>query len=213
MKKDLICFDLDGTLVSSIEAHIKSYMTAFKINDLKLPTKKKLLSLFGLGIDEIVMKLYPKISSRKLEKIVKDHLKAHEKSKKLIKQIPHVVEAVIKLKKHFKIGIVSNNHHEGIMEILEYAKIPTKLFDVIIGEDDAEAKPSPKEILLAEKLTKSNAKFMVGDTIFDIKAGKKAGCKTIAVLTGVHNMQQLMKAEPDILASSVAILPDIILNK
>jgi HAD superfamily hydrolase (TIGR01549 family) len=212
-KKDLICFDLDGTLVSSIEAHEKSYMTAFKENNLKLPTKKKLLSLFGLGAEEIILKLYPKISKRKLEKVVQDLLEAHEKSKNLIKQLPYVVEALVKLKSHFKIGIVSNNHHEAIMEILEYAQIPHKLFDVIVGEDDAAAKPSPKEILLAEKLTKANAKYMVGDTIYDIKAGKKANCKTIGVLTGVHNMEQLMTASPDILASSVAILPDILINK
>ena len=212
-KKPLICFDLDGTLISSIDAHVKSYMAAFKQNNLTCPTKEKLVSLFGLGIEQIMAKLFPKISNRRLAKVVQDHLDAHERHKSLIKQIPHAVDAIIKLKPHFKIGVISNNHHEAIMELLEYARIPIKLFDVIVGEDEANPKPSPSEILLAEKLTKSNAKYMVGDTIFDIKAGKKAHCKTIGVLTGVHNMEQLMKASPDMLVSSVRILPDLLINK
>jgi HAD superfamily hydrolase (TIGR01549 family) len=212
-KKDLICFDLDGTLVDSTKAHIKSYKTAITKNNLTYPGDKKLLSLFGLGSVEIFQKLFPKVTPRKINKLVEDHLDAHEKSKDLIKILPGVEEALVRLKMHFRLGIVSNNYYEGIMEILEYAGIPTKIFDVIIGADDAKPKPSPAEIFLAEKLTKADAKIMVGDTTFDMKAGKKAGCRTVGVLTGLHTMEQLMNGKADMLVSSVRILPDLLLNK
>jgi HAD superfamily hydrolase (TIGR01549 family) len=212
-KKDLICFDMDGTLIDSTPAQVKAFKYAVEKNKLVFPGKKKLIAHFGPGIEQVIKNIYPRISKLRQEQVIKDYLASHEKNCSLMKAFPHVKEALLKLKKKFKLGVVSNSHHEEIMERLECAKIPTKIFDVIVGEDDAVAKPSPKEIFLAEKLTKADAKFMVGDTIYDIKAGKKAGCKTIGVLTGIHTMDQLMKASPDILASSVAILPDILLNK
>jgi HAD superfamily hydrolase (TIGR01549 family) len=211
--KDLICFDLDGTLINSTPAQIKSWKYAVENNKLKFPGAKKLVKEFGPGIEEVIKTLYPQISNRRLQDVVKDYLSAHEKNSSLMKPFPHIVEALKKLKKHFKLGIVSNNHRESILDALESAKIPTNIFDVIVGEDNAIPKPSPKGILLAEKLTNVDAKFMVGDTIFDIKAGKKAHCKTIGVLTGIHNMEKLMTENPDMIASSVAILPDILINK
>ncbi|MBT3940815.1 HAD family hydrolase [Candidatus Woesearchaeota archaeon] len=212
-KKDLICFDLDGTLIDSTEAHVQSYLRAFKQNKLLTPSKKKLLSMFGVGVEEIISELFPELTPRKLKVVVQSHMDAHKASKKLVKQIPHAVEALLKLKPHFRLGIVTNNHHDGALELLEYAKVPAKLFDVIIGSDEARPKPSASEILLAEKLTNANAKYMVGDTIYDIKAGKRANCKTIGVLTGMHNMDQLMKAKADMLVSSLRIVPDLLLKK
>jgi HAD superfamily hydrolase (TIGR01549 family) len=212
-KKDLICFDMDGTLIDSTPVQVKSFKYAVEKNKLTFPGKEKLLKHFGLGTEQVLKKLYPQISKLRSEQVIKDYIATLEKNRNLMKPFPHVKEALLKLKKKFKLCIVSNSYHEEIKERLEGAKIPTKIFDVFIGEDDAKPKPSPTGIRLAEKLTKADAKFMVGDTIYDIKAGKKAGCKTIGVLTGIHTMEQLMKASPDILASSVAILPDILLNE
>lgn len=212
-KKPLMCFDLDGTLIDSTEAHVKSYKTVFKKNNLKFPGKKKLLKHFGWGIEVMLKQLFPNISSRKMKKVIDDHFNDLKENNKLLKPFPHVKEALKKLKPHFRLGIISNNYHRGILNTLKCTGISPKMFDVIIGEDDAKAKPSPNEILLAERLTKADAKYMVGDTIFDVKAGKKAKCITIAVLTGLHDIDTLMKSKPDIVASSVAILPDILLNK
>jgi pyrophosphatase PpaX len=213
IKKPLLCFDLDGTILDSIDAHVEAYKIALKKNNVKFPGKAKLVANFGEAHGKILKKLFPKMSDRKLKKILADNKEARKETFHMIKAYPHVLEALLKLKKHFKIGIVSNSYHDNVYESLEIAKIPTKLFDVIIGEDDAKPKPSPAEILLAEKLTKADAKYMVGDTIFDIKAGKKANCKTIAIISAKSDFNKLMKAKPDILASSVAILPDILLNK
>ncbi len=39
--------------------------------------------------------------------------------------------------------------------------------------------------------------FVIGDTEFDIEAGKKAGAKTVAVATGSHSIDVLAKYKPD----------------
>jgi len=43
--------------------------------------------------------------------------------------------------------------------------------------------------------------FVIGDTEFDIEAGRKAGAKTVAVATGAHPIDTLAKYKPDFLFS------------
>ncbi len=47
---------------------------------------------------------------------------------------------------------------------------------------------------------------MIGDTIYDIIAGKKAKVKTIAVLTGNHSRKKLQKVNPNLIINGVANL-------
>ena len=50
---------------------------------------------------------------------------------------------------------------------------------------------------------------MVGDSYADIISGKKAGMKTIGVLTGILNRHQLEK-KADVVLSSINELPKLI---
>ena len=86
-------------------------------------------------------------------------------------------------------------------------------FDILVGSDDvAHQKPMPDEIFKAEKLAHEKASFMVGDTIYDIRAGKKANVKTVAVLTGIHNLSLLWQEKPTMVVKSVKDLPSILLD-
>ncbi|MEK6826684.1 MAG: HAD hydrolase-like protein, partial [Nanoarchaeota archaeon] len=59
------------------------------------------------------------------------------------------------------------------------------------------SKPWPDEIMKAEKLMRHKARFMVGDSIYDVMAGKKAGVKTIAILSGRYSRKQLEMVNAD----------------
>ena len=65
-----------------------------------------------------------------------------------------------------------------------------------------------EEFLRVSKLHPKHV-LMVGDSFADIISGKKAGMKTIGVLTGVLNRRQLEK-QADIVLSSIAELPEFI---
>jgi phosphoglycolate phosphatase-like HAD superfamily hydrolase len=45
---------------------------------------------------------------------------------------------------------------------------------------------------------------MVGDTIYDIMAGKRAGVKVISVLTGTQSRSLLKAYKPDVILRSAA---------
>ena len=51
---------------------------------------------------------------------------------------------------------------------------------------------------------------MIGDSIFDIQAGKAAKFKTVAVLTGNDSKAKLKKEKPNYILKSIKDLPKII---
>jgi len=75
-------------------------------------------------------------------------------------------------------------------------------FDVLIGADDVvKAKPDPEPVYLAlERLglpSAADRTLLVGDSPFDIRAGRAAGTRTAAVLWGPFAREALLAEGPD----------------
>ncbi|MFH1332092.1 MAG: HAD family hydrolase [archaeon] len=212
--KKLICFDMDNTLIDANKLHVLAFNKAFRKNKLTIPKAKRLKRLFGrLGI--LIMKeLYPHLSRKEAEKVLADHDHyVYTETKKYAKPFKGVRETLKKLKKDYKLGIISNCKHKEIIQIIDAANLDKKLFNVIIGNDDVKhGKPWPDEILKAEKLTHVKAEYMVGDTIYDMIAGKKAKVKTIAVLTGNHTREMLKKYKPGYIIRNLKELTKVLKN-
>jgi phosphoglycolate phosphatase len=51
---------------------------------------------------------------------------------------------------------------------------------------------------------------IVGDSTVDVKAGKAAGSKTVAVLSGLYSREELAQANPDFIIEKITELPRII---
>ena len=108
-------------------------------------------------------------------------------------------------------GIATNDNKIGAHNQLKKSKI-NHFFKYIYGSDSGFGfKPDSgmqEEFLRVSKLHPKHV-LMVGDSFADIISGKKAGMKTIGVLTGVLNRRQLEK-QADIVLSSIAELPEFI---
>jgi len=210
--RKLICFDLDNTLVYSDEAHILAYNEALVKFNLEKKPKKFLKKLFGRPHSEIAKILLP-IENLKLSKaFLHEHDKILvNKTLKHVKAIPYVNKTLKKLSKDYDLAVLSNCTKITIISTLKHAKINPKLFKIIVGNDDVKrSKPYPDEILKAEKLNHHKAEFMVGDSIYDIIAGRRARVKTIAVLTGNYSKSRLKKYHPDYILKSVSEIPKLL---
>ena len=208
----LICFDLDNTLVHSDKANVLAYNYALAKLDLRKKPYKYLVKLFGKPHYEISKIIAPKLTEREIYKLMKLHddiLVKH--TYKHIKKIKNLDRTLKELKKNYHLAILSNAVHKNILASLKGARLDKKLFKLIIGNDDVKhSKPWPDEILKAERLIHHKADFMVGDSIYDIIAGKEAKVKTIAVLTGRYSKARLMKYYPDYLLKSVNEIPKLL---
>jgi len=208
----LICFDLDNTLVDSDNLHVFAFQKAFKNYGLPKVKDHIIKELLGLTGVVIVKTLFHKLSDEEAIKIVGEHNKYSIKcAKKFVKPFPGVKQVLKKLKKDHELGVVSNCAHKEILAILKAAKINIKLFKVIVGDDEVRCgKPCPDEILKVEKLTHHNAEYVVGDSPYDIMAGKKAKCRTIAVLTGDYSRKRLKEEKPDYIIKNLKKLPEVL---
>jgi phosphoglycolate phosphatase-like HAD superfamily hydrolase len=116
-------------------------------------------------------------------------------------------------KRKIKTGIITSKLGDVARSFLKDLKI-AHLFDVIVGEGDAEMKPSSAPVIHACKTLKEKPEncIIVGDSEDDIITGKNAGAKTIAVLWGYRNRKQLENANPDYMVESVRELRNILLG-
>lgn len=211
---DLITFDLDMTLIKANVCHWHAFNDIFKKMGLGKITYKKLSPLLdGRHAHEIIKKLFPKLSAKDNDKIVDGHHRLIGiKYGSHAKLIPGVIGALKKLKKNYKLGIVTNCSHIEINGLLKGANIPKKLFSVIVGKDDVKhSKPFPDEIFKAEKLSGLDVKYHIGDSPYDIIAARRSKTKAIGVLTGVSSRARLAKEKPFKIIKSVAELPKVIL--
>ncbi len=209
---ELICFDMDHTLIRTNKVHLKAFYMAFKKHSLPKVKTRKVKLLFGMVGEELVRTLFPNLSKRKVDKVLTDHNHfVIEKTSKYVHVIRGVKGMLKKLKKDYKLALLSNASHEEIIALLKHGKINLELFDVILGSHDIKnPKPHPEIINKAKKITKCEVGWMVGDSIWDMQAGKRAKMKTVAVLTGNQGRDMLIKEKPDYILKSVAKLPKVL---
>ena len=173
--KDLICFDLDNTLIKSDGAHINAFVKAFSEIGLKVNKKKLAVLLYGLSSESIIKKLFPNLKNSQVTKLRKRHdeLVTNETGK-MIKPIKRSQYILKKLKKKYEVAIVSNCRIIELKSLLETAGITRESYNFAIGKDEVKRpKPYPDELFKAEKLSKHRAICMVGDSIFDVMAADR----------------------------------------
>lgn len=210
--KKLICFDLDNTLIYSDKSHIIAYNDALKKAKLKPRNPRFLASLFGMPHHSIIEIIAPNLSHDKVYKLMKIHDDLLiRRTYKYSKQIPGVANVLKSLKKDYDLALLSNCSYKNILALLKGAKINKNFFKFIIGYNNVKhSKPWPDEIFKAEKLEHHKTEFIVGDSIYDIIAGKRANIKTIAVLTGSYKRTLLKKQNPDYIINSIRELPKLL---
>src|SRR3989344_8604947 len=129
--KQLLCFDLDGTLIQSDEVHVRAFNEAFIKNNLKPVRPIIIKRLLGIKGELIIKALFPKLSNKKIKQIRLDHNKLIvNKYYKLAKPLKNITKSLKRLKKNFNLAIISNCTHKEIIMLLKGASINTKLFNL-----------------------------------------------------------------------------------
>jgi len=206
-----IFFDVDGTLSNSddqmmeqIIAHLHFFLPSQKdaaeskfaryIVAFAMASFNKIFHLVDkLGLDNLYMKLFSHRTAQKKN--------GKEKEFILINGTRTMLE---RLSAHYPLGIISTRSETYVAKFLHQFSLE-KFFQVIVSEQTCYyTKPFPQPLLYAAEKVHQQAKncLMVGDTMVDIMAGKAAGMKTVAVLSGFGTLKELRKAAPDFILSS-----------
>ncbi len=198
MSFDLIIFDLDGTLVdSSIDiAHAINY--ALEGTGAKEISVQQTIGLIGEGITRLLEKIIAleNISADRdmLLRRFLEHYSAH-----LVDNTPvypgvrETLDALDGCKK----AVISNKREDLSMKVLDFMGL-SKYFDLVVGSDttsDRKPSPVPVNFVLSKFGIKPENAVIIGDSTYDIQAGKAAGITTIAVTYGYRPASILTDAD------------------
>jgi HAD superfamily hydrolase (TIGR01509 family) len=205
MKKvEAVLFDLDGTLIDSIDVYWRVFKEVLKRLGLPLGEKEKIIDTMLKGRNPWV-DLFPEISN---DKDILRKAKEVERDlwpwvyRKYVRVFPEASDLLKKLKSMgILTGIITSSWFEedDPKEILELKKMA----DAVVTKFDVKmVKPDPEPILkCCEKLEiPPNKAIYVGDAPVDIKAGKAAGVITIGVLWGLSDFETMKNEGPDYIA-------------
>ncbi len=201
MRYGVILFDLDGTLIDSGPIIIASMRHA-SVTVLGREPDEELVraAIGGPGLASQMRDLDPD----RVDELIEVYRAHNEPLHATLEPFAGIPELLTELRRRgHRLGIVTAKR--GVTVQLAFERIPLlrELTDVLVGHEDTERhKPDPDPVLEAlRRLGESpeNAVY-VGDSPFDIRAGKAAGAGSIAVgWGGIHPDERLLAEEPDAL--------------
>jgi len=191
-QKNIILFDLDGTLIDSTEAILESFDVTFGHFDAVTPPAEKITAEIGHPLDGMFLSLG--VAEEEVQAYVaryKKHYRQISREKTFL--LPDAREAVENAFKIARLGIVTTKTAKYSIELLEHFDL-MKYFEVLIGREDVEhPKPHPEPIIkaLLKLEADTNKCWMIGDTCMDMLSAKSAGVEGVGVTSGYGSKEQL----------------------
>ncbi len=192
-------FDLDGTLIDSVDLILRSYRHTMRRHRGHEPSDNVWMQ--GLGTPLWVQFRQFSDDPAEIEAMVatyREYNLAHHDE--MVRPYQGVVEAVRSLHRGANVlGLVTSKMRSGAVRGLRIAGLEDA-FDVIVGSDEVtHPKPHPEPVLIAlERLgAPPESAVFIGDSRHDLECGRAAGVKTAAVLWGPFDRAHLADLEPD----------------
>ena len=206
-----VLFDLDGTLIDSGAMILASFRHATQtVLARKIPDEQLAALVGGMNIQEQMRTL----DAERVEDLVRAYREHNEPLHADLQAFPGVEDLLADLRRQGrKLGVVTSKRRRTVD--LAFAVLPIEqFFDVVVTSGDTERhKPHPDPVLLAlEQLdAEGNDAAFVGDSPFDVRAGRAAGVFTVAVAWGgLHNEERLVEAGADVVVHSPEHLLDVL---
>jgi len=192
-------FDLDGTLIDSIELILRSYRHTMKVHRGVEPPDDVWMA--GLGTPLWVQFREWSRDEDEIRAMVatyRDYNLTHHDA--LVRPYDGVVERVRGMHaRGGRMGLVTSKMRHGALRGLDVAGL-ADVFDAVVGSDDVtQPKPHPEPVLKAIGLLGADPSgtVFIGDSRHDIECGRAAGVRTAAVLWGPFDRSHLEDLRPD----------------
>jgi len=195
MKYKLVIFDLDGTILDTLEDLKQALNHALTFYEYPTRTLDEVRCFVGNGIRKLIERAMPENAlDTDIDKVFAEFNKYYAlHCADYTKPYEGVVELVRKLRNMgIKTAVVSNKADYGVQELCD--KYFNGLFDYAVGERvGVNRKPSPDavyEVLSYLDIEKNEAVY-VGDSEVDVKTAQNAGLESIMVSWGFRDKEYL----------------------
>jgi HAD superfamily hydrolase (TIGR01509 family) len=198
MTRPAAILDVDGTLVDTVYHHALAWYRAFRSQDLDMEVWK-VHRRIGMGGDQLVADL----CGDEVEERHGDALREAEKERYAeligeVRPLPGARALIEALKERgHEVVLSSSAKPEELDHYLDLLEARDLVDDWTSSADVEETKPAPDLIQVARDKATAQEAVMVGDSIWDAEAAKRAGVPTIGLLTGGFAEAELREAGAD----------------
>jgi pyrophosphatase PpaX len=207
-----VLFDLDGTLIDSIELILNSARYAFQKLGREAPSDEEWTA--GIGIPLFTMfGRYARDAADQRALIAAYREYQLEHHDRLVRCYDAVVDTIgeIRARGH-EIAIVTSKSEYLSLRALALVGL-VRHVDTVVGCDaTTRHKPDPEPVRLAlHRLGRApHEAVFVGDSVHDLLAGNAAGVRTFAALWGAFRRQDLEPGSPSAWLESISQLPPLL---
>ena len=206
MTKLAAVFDLDGTLLDTIDDLAYAVNTALTENGFPTHPREAYFYFVGNGARTLVQRALPQdVEKTVFETVYARYSELYEAHWNIFtKPYDGILELLAALRADgIPLGVVSNKVHDRTLEVIDTFFPNT--FDAVFGNrPGVPLKPDPAGVFDALKALGSDPAhaFYLGDTGVDIETGKRAGIYSAGALWGFRTAEELTAAGADILCAA-----------
>ena len=210
-----VVFDLDGTLLNTLDDLFLSVNKILSDHGYKTRSKNEVRSYLGNGVRALLDLALPEEERFRTDELLPE-FKAYYDLHKEDNTAPYagVKEAVAEIKKAgVKCAIVSNKFDAAVQELKNVTF--SGLIDFACGErEGVKPKPAPDGVFLAmNELGADPAETVyVGDSEVDLATANNSGLKCVAVSWGFRDRDELVKRGAKNIADTTDQMKDFILS-
>ncbi len=209
---ELVCFDLDGTLVDSVPDITSAIDVALEALGSNKAGEVRVRGWVGFGLCKLIEQALDwaqldRIHYEEVYKMFLQHYYLHVADNT---QLYPNVKVLLEAFKHQNIpmALITNKPSVFIKPILDYFGI-TEYFAWFLGGDSLEEhKPSAMPLLYCSAFIEAKPKncLMIGDSITDYRAANNAGFKCALVTYGYHQGIDLVSLGADVVMDDLVEL-------
>jgi len=196
---DTVLFDLDGTLIDSIELILASYRYTMRLHLGHAPDDALWLAGIGtpLRIQLTEFAQGPEQAEAMLGSFRQFNIENHDR---MVRAYPGTSPTLETLRaRGIKLGLVTSKVRVGADRGLRLCGWQEHFSAIVCSDNVTRAKPAPEPVLLALQLLDStpDRAVFVGDSLHDMESGRDAGVRTAAALWGPFDRDHLTVSKPD----------------
>lgn len=196
-----VLFDLDGTLADTVDLILRCYRHTMRTHLGRELPDARWLSTIGTPLKEQLRDFArdEDEAARMLETYVTYQRGIHDQ---WVSPFPGAAEVVRELKaRGIAVAVVTSKRREMALRTLDRCGLSGAYDELVAFDDVQRGKPDPEPVLLALDTlglaAEAHRTVMVGDSPWDLRAGRAAGTRTAAALWGPYGRDALAEEAPD----------------
>lgn len=217
MRYDAVFFDLDGTLLNTLEDLSSAVNSVLEKRGFPTRTKEEIRSFIGDGFGMLIRRACPPYAEEKDLETAYDDFSEYYSAHIADTTRPYegITELVKRLSEEgIKMAVVSNKRDAAVKYLVD--RFFGGYIEIALGERGGDTrKPSP--VLCFEAAEKAGVlcekTLYIGDSPSDITTARNAGMIPVAVTWGFRTKEELLKGGQVLVAENAKQLEEIIFGR